>query len=105
MRREPLIALAAVRQMAVHGRARLSDRLGTDRLQDRQVLLLDGVQVGEPLGRAAGDADGLARDDEAAEIFEEARELRIARRFRDAAVEREILVDGGFAALDRPADR
>src|SRR5580693_1612018 len=87
---QPLIAPAAVHEMATHGGARLGDRAGAQSLEDREVLLLERAQIGDALARRAGGADGLARNDDAAEIFEEACELRVAGRGRDAAVEREV---------------
>src|SRR5262249_61226575 len=44
--------------------------------------------------------DGLPRDDEAAEVIEKARELRIAGGVRNPAVKGEILIDCRIAAAD-----
>src|SRR5512145_633454 len=91
---ERLVALAAVEQMALHCGARRRNCMRADRPHDRLVLLLDALQIGLPfLGGTERPPHGLARDDEAAEIFEKADELRIAGRLGDAAVERKILVD------------
>src|SRR5262245_5853129 len=86
--RQLLVALAAAYEVPPHGSARGPHRMRADRLDDLVVLLLDAVQVGLPLRRRAGrHAHGLARDDEASEIVEEAHELRIVRRLGDAAVQ------------------
>src|SRR5258708_2510497 len=104
--REALVTLAAVEQVAPHGGTRGLRRLGAHRIQDVAVLLLDLRQIGAPLRRTIdGDADRLPWNDETAEIFEKAHELRIFGRLRNAAVEGEILVDTGVAAADRPVDR
>src|SRR6185312_5279591 len=68
------------------------------------VLALEGAQVDAARRRLGRAPDGPARDDEAAEIFEEAAELRIARAVGDGAMEGEVLVDGIVAALDRRLD-
>src|SRR5262245_34371131 len=60
IRRKLAVALAAVEQMRPHGGARAPHRLCADRLDDGKVLLLERAQVGDALGRAARDANGLA---------------------------------------------
>ena len=55
-------------------------------------------------GHSGPAADGLARDDEAAEVFQETPELRVAGRVGDAAMEGKILIDAVRAAPDRRAD-
>src|SRR5262249_6808870 len=79
--RQLLVALAAAYEVPPHCGARGPHRMRADRLDELVVLLLDAVQVGLALRRRAGrHAHGLARDDEASEIVEEAHELRIVRR-------------------------
>ena len=76
------------------------DRAAADRLHDVAVLVLERLADRPRFGIARAAADGLARNDEAAEILEEAPELRIAGGIGDAAMKREILVDRVLAALD-----
>src|SRR3954452_23081931 len=90
---ERLIALAAVEQMPAHRGARLRHRASADRLHDVAMLLLEGFAVGA-LRHAGTAADGLARNDQAAEMLQEAAELRIAGGVGDRAMQREVLVDG-----------
>src|SRR5262245_9014385 len=74
-----LITLAAVGEMRPHGGARPGHSAGADCAHDLAVLALDAVEVGTPLRRRTDvHPDGLARNDEAAEIIEKAHELRIA---------------------------
>ena len=44
--------------------------------------------------------DRSARDDEAAEVFQKACELRISGRRSDSAMKREIFIDCALAAID-----
>src|SRR4051794_40872613 len=74
---EGLVALAAVEQMAAHCGARLRHRAGADRLHDVAVLLLEGFAVGA-LRHAGAAANGLARNDQTAEVFQKPTELRVA---------------------------
>src|SRR5258708_38169743 len=60
------------------------------------MLPLERVQV----GARSGHAHRLARNDEAAEILEKTRELRVASRLRDRPMKEIILVDRGFIAGD-----
>src|SRR5580700_5767495 len=70
------------------------------------MLALKGLEISAlPLGTVRRDPDALARDDEAPEIFEKVRELRIAGRGGDGAVKREILGDCGLATHQRGIDR
>ena len=70
------------------------------------MLALEGFEIGAlALRPMRGDADALPRDDEAAEIFEKMRELRVAGRRGDRPVKGEILVDRAFAADQRGLDR
>src|SRR5580704_12203925 len=99
------IAHLAVRQVPAHRFARRCRVARPDRAIDRAVLVLDHFEIGAlAFGAMGSDADGLPRDDEATEIFVKPRELRIAGRRGDGAVEGEILVDGTFAAPDRGID-
>src|SRR3979411_2849267 len=100
---QPLIALAAVEQVPAHRAARLRDCTGADRLHDVAVLLLERFAV-DALWHPRPAADRLPRDDEAAEMFQEAPELRVAGRVGDAAMERKILVDPIGPAPDRGGD-
>ena len=71
----------------------------------RRVLVLDALEIGAPLGRRVDrKPHALARNDMAAEEGEEARELRVAGRLGDGAMEGEVLGDGALAALQRPID-
>src|ERR1700687_3337906 len=70
------------------------------------MLALEGFKIGAlAFGSMRGDADALARNDEAPEIFEDMRKLRIVGRRRDGAVKGEILVDRALAAVERRIDR
>ncbi len=89
--------------MPAHRRARLRHRPGADGPQDVAMLALEGLAIGAP-GQPRAAADSLTRDDEAAEMLEQAAELRIAGGVRNAAVERKVLVDAILAALDRCLD-
>ena len=91
--------------MAAHRLARQRRVVGLDRAEYGAVLGLDRFQIGKlALARRGVDADTLARNDEAAEIFEDAGELRIAGGAGDRVVEGEILVDRRLAARDRRLD-
>src|SRR5690348_7609646 len=103
--RDRLIAAAAVEQMPLHRRARVLGRARLDGVEDIPVLALERAQVDAARRRLGRAPDGAARNDEAAEIFQEAAELRIAGAVGDGAMEGEILVDGVAAALDRRLDR
>src|SRR4051812_46206333 len=100
---QPLITLAAVEQVPAHRSARLRHRTGTDRLHDVAVLLLEGFAV-DTSGHSRSAPDGLPRDDEAAEGFQETPELRVAGCVGDAAMERKILINAVRSAPDRRAD-
>ena len=102
------IALAAVAEMAAHGGTRAAapcargSRLKIARCSSWIICEIGALALG-----AAGrlDAHALARNDEAAEIFEESDELRIAGGLGDGAMKGEILVDRRLAARDRRVDR
>src|SRR4051794_40988031 len=100
---QPLITLAAVEQVPAHRGARLRHRTSTDRLHDVTVLLLEGFAV-DASGHSGSAPDGLTRDDEAAEMFQETPELRVAGCVGDAAMERKILINAVRSAPDRRAD-
>src|SRR5215831_18034231 len=103
LRREGLIALAAVEQMPPHGGTRLRDSTSAYRKHDVAMFLLEHLAVDAPgQPRAAG--YGLTRDDEAPEMFQEAPELWIAGGIRDTAMKRKILIDRVFAPLKRAID-
>src|SRR5262249_51822293 len=97
---ELLVTLAAVNQMALHCRARLRHRANLDRLHDLLMLLLKGTELHAPLDRRFPLPDRPPGNDEAAEIFEKARELRIPRGVGYRTVKREVLIDRTLAALD-----
>src|SRR5690242_14646752 len=101
---ELLIAALAVAQMALHSRARLLHRARADRLEDLRMLALENGEVAAAEQGARLAPHGVAWNDEAAEIFQEAAELRIAGGVGDLAMKSEVLVDRGFAALDRGID-
>ena len=69
------------------------------------MLLLEDVEKSVRVGRRRAAPDRSPRDDETAEIFQEAFELRIAGGVGDFAMKREVLIDGGFAAADGGVDR
>ena len=100
---EFLIALAAVEQMPAHGRARLRHRSAADRLHDVAMLPLEGLAV-DALGYPRSTADGLARNDEAPEMLQQPPELRIAGGVGNAAMKREVLIDGVLPARERGVD-
>src|SRR6185369_4865695 len=103
LRRECLIALAAVEQMPAHCCASLCRGACADRTHDCAMLLLEHLAVGTPgQPRAAGNS--LTRDDEAPEMFQEAPELWIVGGIRDAAMKRKILIDRVLAPLERAID-
>ena len=65
------------------------------------MLLLDAHQIVPLLlRRAHGHAHALARNDVAAEVFEELGEARVAGGLGDGAMEGEVLVDGALAARE-----
>src|SRR5579885_1591225 len=84
-----------------HGGAGGGTVVVADRVVDQTVLALERIEVSPP----AADPHGLARDDETAEILQEARELRVSRRLGDRAVKEIVLVDRGLVAGDRPVHR
>lgn len=91
--------------MVVHGAAGLDRIAGGDAGHDSAVLLLDASAMGTPLGqRVDRQSHAVARNDMAAQEREEARELRIARRFGDRAMEGEVLGDRAFAAAQGAID-
>ena len=90
--------------MPLHGGARLRYRALADRVQDLFVLLLEHVELDAFGGRCRASPHLAARNDEAAEIFQEALELRVAGGIGDFAMKREVLVDGVFAAADGIVD-
>ena len=69
------------------------------------MLALERLEVDAARGRLGRAPDRAAGNDEAAEIFKETAELRVAGAVGDGAVEGEVLVDGVVAALDRRLDR
>ena len=83
---ELLVALAAVEQMPAHGGARLRHGAGADRLQDLRGAPLEQSRGRRASAAARAAANRLARNDEAAEILQEAAELRIAGGVGDRAM-------------------
>src|SRR5205085_3968364 len=103
---KPPIARLAVAEVLPHRLARRRGIARGDRVADRDMLPLESFEISALALRAMGcDPDALARDDEATEIFEEMRKLRVAGRRGDGAVKREILVDRRLAAHQRSVDR
>src|SRR5665213_3868299 len=91
--------------MPLHGVSRLRHFVRADRMQDLLVLALEDLEM-RAIGRWRRGAPHRApRDDKASEIFQKALELRIAGGVGDGAMEREILIDSVFAAVDCRADR
>src|ERR1700676_3051694 len=75
---ELLIALAAIDEVTPHRSARRGRRSGADGIEDFHVLILDALKVSALILDARETlADGLARNDEAAEIFQKALELGV----------------------------
>src|SRR5712692_2848856 len=104
LHRKLLIAAAAVEQVPAHGGTRLRHRTASDRLHDLPVFLLERLAI--DLSRhPRAPANGLARNDQAAQMLQKASELRVAGGIGDAAVKREVLVDRVLAALDRDQAR
>src|SRR5690349_18208229 len=103
LRRESLIALAAIEQMPSHGGTRLGNCAAANCIHDGAMLVLEYPAVDAP-GQPRAARYGLPRDDEPPEMFQEAAELRIAGGIRDAAMKREILIDRVLAALERAID-
>jgi hypothetical protein len=95
-----LVALATVKQMALHRCARLRDCTGLDRLNDLLVLLLEDIELNAALGQICALPDRSARNDEAAEVLQEACELRISGGSGNRTMEPEILVTRAVAAID-----
>src|ERR1700734_4115665 len=91
---KPAIALERAREMVTHGAPRLDRIARGDTADDAAVLLLDALEIGAPPGRRIGlETHVLARNDVATEESEEARELRVAGRLGDGAMEGEVLGD------------
>src|SRR6185312_17266070 len=102
---KPAIALERAREMVAHGAARLDRIAGSDAIDDAAVLLLDALEIGAPVGRRVDrQSHALARDDVAAEEGEEARELRVAGRLGDGAMEGEVLRHRALPRLQRAID-
>ena len=95
-----LIACAAVEQVTLHRRARLRHRSLPNRLKNLSVLFLEDIELLAPRGGLSVFPDGPARNNEPAEVFQKAIELRIAGCFGDRAMKNEILVDAVFATVD-----
>src|SRR6185437_7112593 len=91
--------------MALHCRARLLHGTGADRFEDLRMLPLEDGEVAAAEQGTRLAPHGVARNNETAEIFEEAAELRIAGGVGDLSMEAEVLIDRGLAALDRRVDR
>src|SRR5215470_667228 len=95
------VALAAFHEMQAHGGARAGTVVLLDRVVNGAMLVLERVEV----GARSRDTHGLARNDEASEIFEEARELRVSRGLRDSTMEEVVFVDRRFIARDGAVHR
>src|SRR5664279_736106 len=96
---EFLVAAAAVEEVALHGGARLTYGAVADGIEDLRVLLLEQIELATFGRRHRAAPDGAARDDEAAEIFQETLELWIACGVGDLAMKSEVLIDGIVACL------
>jgi len=96
-----LIACTTIEQVTLHCRARLRHRPLPYRVKNLGVLFLEGVELLAPRGGLSVLPDGPARNNEPAEVFQKAFELRIAGCFGDRTMESEILVDSVFATVDR----
>src|SRR4029077_16794648 len=81
--------------------ARLRDCTGLDRLNDLLVLLLEDIELNAALGQICALPDRSARNDEAAEVLQEARELRIPGGSGNRTMECKILIHRAVAAVDR----
>src|SRR5262249_47513265 len=101
---ELLVALPAVEQMALHGRASLRYRAGLYRLYDLLMLFLKCAELHAPLDGGCALPHRSPRNDEAAEILQTPPELRIACGAGDCTVECEILVDRALAPIDGRLD-
>src|SRR5262249_7123662 len=82
------------------GGARLRDCSAANCLHNGAMLVLEYPAVDVP-GQPRTAGYGLARDDEAPEMFQEAAELRIAGGICNAAMKSEILINRVLAALER----
>src|SRR6202035_3166282 len=92
--------------MLPHRLARRRRIARRDRGKDRDMLTLKGFEIGAlAFGTVCRDPDALAGNDEASEIFEEMRELRVAGRRGDHPMKRKILVDRALAAFQGRIDR
>src|SRR5260370_23815284 len=103
---EALVAPPAAHEMGAHGAPRRRAIAAADGRVDAAMLVLDALELGLEVRRPLqADADAVPRDEEAAEEFEKARELRVARRHGDRLVEGEILVHRRLAATECRVDR
>src|SRR5258707_6659281 len=102
---ELAVALERARQVAAHRLARRLRVAVADRLVDLAVLFLQELDVRARTAHALGQpAHDAPRNEMAADELEEARELRVASRLRDRAVQGEILVDGALVLLGGAVD-
>src|SRR5579875_3690600 len=92
--RDHLIAHAAVEQMPLHRCPCTFRRAMPDGIENLFMLTLESFEVDAPGRRLGGGPDRAARDNKAAEIFEEAPELRVAGPVGNRTVKGEVLVDG-----------
>src|SRR5262249_8535354 len=104
--RELAIAPERAGQMAPHGVARALRVAGGDGVVDATVLFLDQREIGALPAHALGQpAHRAPRYQVAADELQEARELGIAGRLRDGAVQRDVLLDRTALVGDRLVER
>src|SRR6185436_1954678 len=85
---ELAVAIERSREVAAHGLARGLGVARSDRIGDAPVLFLDDREIGALAAHALRQAgDGTARNQVATDELQEARELGVASRLRDRAVE------------------
>ena len=91
--------------MLAHGASRFGRILAGNAGDDARMLALDAFEISPPLGRRVNrKPHALARNDQATEEGEEARELAVAGGLGDGAMEGEILGHRALAAMERALD-
>src|SRR5207237_4462091 len=90
---ELAVAVERSREVATHGFARGFRIAGGDGLGDAAMLFLDDREVSAPTAHALGQSGHrAARDQVSADELQETRELGVAGRLGDGAVERKVFV-------------
>src|ERR1700694_1810880 len=105
-----VVALERASEVATHRLARRFRIAALDRLADPAMLFLDQAEVGAPAAHLLGQPAYRAPGNQVpADELQEARELRVAGRLGDGAVQRQILVDcvlaGGRGGVPGPERR